>query len=186
MLKTLNKIPFQRLYQPIEKFMATTGKLLAWLTLLLVLLEFLVVVLRYILKIPSIELQESALWIHSIIFMVGAAYTLTRDEHVRVDIIYRKKNWHYQAWVDVIGTLFLLFPVCFYLFFFSLDTVIASWRANESSGEVGGLPALYLLKSLMLVMPVMLAMQGVATLLKNMESLLLDHVKGNSKQEVSI
>ncbi len=143
------------------------GKVIAILCLLLVLDIFFVVILRYLFDQPSVMLQEAGMWMHSSIFLLGAAYTLAADEHVRVDIFYRGASPVYRAWVDIVGTLLLLFPVCAYLFINSLNYVALSWKIAETSAEVGGLPALYLLKTLLLIMPLLLALQGLAIIFKN-------------------
>ena len=160
------------LYQPIEMWISLLAKGLAWLTFLLVIIEFSVVALRYLFDFPSISLQESALWVFSFIFMLGTACTLGFDEHVRVDIFYRKCSIQFQTWVNLFGIIFLLFPVCFYLIYFSWHTVQTSWVLNEASSEAGGLPALYLLKSLMIVMPILLSIQGLAWMLRCIDTLL--------------
>ena len=152
----------------IEKTSYWSGRLVSWLTLLLVLLVFVVVVLRYLFEIGSIPLQESITYLHGMIFLLGAAYTLQQDEHVRVDVFYSSMTHRNRAWVDLGGTIFLLFPVCLYIFTMSLDYVLLSWRINESSGEAGGLPGLYLLKSLILIMPVMMMVQGTASILRSL------------------
>ncbi len=71
-----------------------------------------------------------------------------------------------RAWVDLIGTLLFLFPVCIYIFSMSLDYVLLSWSINEASSESGGLPGLFLLKSLILVMPILMMLQGLAWILR--------------------
>ncbi|PCJ49061.1 MAG: C4-dicarboxylate ABC transporter permease [Gammaproteobacteria bacterium] len=150
----------------IEKFSNLCGRAVSWLTLLMVLLVFTVVVMRYLFELGSIPLQESITYLHGIIFLMAAAFTLQQDEHVRVDVLYRTMTHQKRAWIDLAGTLFLLFPVCITIFYLSFDYVIISWKINESSGESGGLPALYLLKSLILIMPVLMILQGFANLLK--------------------
>ena len=152
----------------IEKTSDWSGRLVSWLTLLMVLLVFVVVVLRYLFEIGSIPLQESITYLHAMVFLLGAAYTLKQDEHVRVDVFYSSMTHRNRAWVDLGGTIFLLFPVCLYIFTMSLDYVLLSWRINESSGEAGGLPGLYLLKSLILIMPVMMMLQGTASILRSL------------------
>jgi len=142
------------------------GRGCAWLSVTLVITVFTVVVLRYLFATPSIALQESALWQHNLIFMLGAAYTLNLDEHVRVDIFYRDAGPRYRAWVDLIGTLVLLLPLCGFLFWYNLDYVELSWRVYERSADVGGLPGLFVLKSLLLVLPVLLAIQGLGMVIE--------------------
>jgi TRAP-type mannitol/chloroaromatic compound transport system permease small subunit len=99
--------------------------------------------------------------------MLGAAYTMQRDGHVRVDIFYQKLSRRGRAWVDLLGTLLLLVPVCVFIAWVGWDYVLKSWEVTESSPEAGGIPAVYLLKTLMVVMPVLVVVQGFAWILRN-------------------
>lgn len=150
----------------IEKFSEWSGKLISWLTFLMVLLVFVVVVIRYVFNMGSIALQESITYLHGMVFLLAAAYTLKQDEHVRVDIFYSSMSPQKRAWVDLVGTLLFLFPVCLTIFFMSLDYVLISWKINEVSSESGGLPGMFLLKSLILLMPVLMMLQGLAWVLR--------------------
>lgn len=139
-----------------------TGRVVSWLTLALGLTGFLVVVLRYAFDSGWIWMQESLTWMHALVFMLGAGYTLKHDEHVRVDVFYRGFSRRARAMVDLAGTMLFLLPLCGYLVYESLPYVLSSWRVAERSREAGGLPALYLLKSVIPLMAVLLAIQGVA------------------------
>jgi TRAP-type mannitol/chloroaromatic compound transport system permease small subunit len=99
---------------------------------------------------------------HATVFLLAAAYTLSRDEHVRVDIFYRGMSPRGQALVDSLGVLLLLLPTCLWIVFSAWDYVAASWQVRESSLETGGMPGLFLLKSLIIVTPVLLAIEGLA------------------------
>jgi TRAP-type mannitol/chloroaromatic compound transport system permease small subunit len=99
--------------------------------------------------------------------MIGAAYTLNHDSHVRVDIFYRDMSAGKKALVDLLGTLFLLFPVCVFIFISSWHGVITSWQELEASQRTGGLDFAYILKSTMLLMPALLFLQGLAMVIKN-------------------
>lgn len=144
-----------------------TGRCVAWLTLLMMLLTCLVVLLRYGFGIGSIALQESVLYLHALVFMLGAAYTLKDDEHVRVDVFYRDFSATKKAWVNILGGIFFLLPFTIYTTYLSLDYVSASWRVLETSPEPGGLPFVYLLKTLIPIMMVCLIVQGLADIAKN-------------------
>jgi len=145
-----------------------TGRAVAWLTLGMVVGGFLIVVLRYAFDTGWIWMQESITWMHALVFLLGAAYTLERDEHVRVDVIFRGLPERRQAVVNVLGTLLLLLPTCAFLFVWSFGYVASSWSVFESSREAGGLPGVFLLKSALPAMAVLLALQGVAELLRNL------------------
>jgi len=142
------------------------GKASAWLTLIMVLVTFVVVVMRYAFDAGLIWLQESVVWMHAFVFMVGAAYTLQQEQHVRVDIFYRKMSAKGRAWVDLAGVVVFLLPLCFFLAWKALDYVAVSWKLHEASRESGGLPypLIPLLKSILIVMPVTVGLQGIALL----------------------
>ena len=142
------------------------GKASAWLTLFMVLVTFVVVVLRYIFDAGLIWLQESVVWMHGFVFMVGAAYTLQQEEHVRVDIFYREMSPRGRAWVDLIGISVFLLPLCALLGWKAFDYVAVSWQLQEASRESGGLPypLIPLLKSILVVMPITVGLQGIALL----------------------
>ena len=161
----------------IDKFTELTGKAIAWLTLAMVLVSFIIVVLRYGAGIGWIAMQESVLYLHAIVFMLGAAYTLKADGHVRVDIFYQRFSARTKALVNLLGGLFLLLPVVVFIFYISLDYVIISWQIMEKSSEAGGLPLVYLNKSLLLLLPVTLLLQGLAEIMRNLVFLLV----GNSQ-----
>ncbi len=143
-------------------FSEWTGRCIAWLTLTMVLFTFCVVVLRYLFNVGFIWMQESITYMHAVVFMLGAAYTLKHDGHVRVDVVYRLLSYRARAVVDLFGTLFLLFPVCAFIFYISWEYVAASWAVREVSQEAGGIPGVYLLKSVIPLMAFLLFLQGVA------------------------
>lgn len=152
----------KRLQAALDRFARLTGHASAWLSLGLVLLTVTVVVLRYGFDYGNIGLQEAALYLHASLFMLGMAYTLSLDEHVRVDIFYRRWPAHKQALVDLAGTALFLIPLCITLLVLSWDYVLVSWQRQEGSADAGGLPFLYVLKTLLLAMPVLLLIQALA------------------------
>lgn len=161
----------QRMADSVERLAEATGRAVSWLTLGLALVGFLVVVLRYAFDTGFIWMQESVTWMHAVVFMVGAAYTLKHDEHVRVDVVYRGLTVRRRALIDLTGTLLFLLPFCAYVLYESLPYVEGSWRIGERSREAGGLPALYLLKSVIPAMAVLLAIQGAAVVLRSLATL---------------
>jgi TRAP-type mannitol/chloroaromatic compound transport system permease small subunit len=162
----------RRIADGLDRLSQATGQAVSWLTLCMVIVTCVVVVLRYVFDLGWIWLQESVTWMHSTVFMIGAAYTLQREEHVRVDILYRNMTARKQAWVNLLGTLFLLLPTTLLIFFSSLEYVSASWRYQEVSQEAGGLPALYLLKFLIPLGAALLSAQGLALGLRSLLVLL--------------
>lgn len=148
----------------IDGLNAFVGNLTAWLTLLMVIITVVIVVLRYIFDVGFIWLQEGLTWMHAAVFMLGAAYTLQQDEHVRVDIFYREMSAKRRGWVNLLGALVFLFPLCAYLTIESWDYVRSAWAIREISRDSGGLPypAIPLLKSMLLLMPGLVALQGLS------------------------
>lgn len=142
------------------------GKTFAWLTLLLVLGTSVVVVLRYGFGIGATALQEAVLYGHALVFMGAAAWVLQRNGHVRVDIFYQRFSPRGQALVELLGTLFLLLPVCLFLGWTSWDYVTNSWATLEGSSESGGLKFVYLQKSIILLLVATLVLQGISDLIK--------------------
>jgi len=155
------------LVETLEAIGIWTGRIVSWLSLFMVLTTFLVVVLRYALDLGWIAMQESVTYMHATLFMLGASYTLQRNGHVRVDIFYQKLSRRGRAWVDLLGTLLLLVPVCVFILWAGWGYVFESWEVMEGSREAGGIPAVYLLKTLILAMPVLMLLQGLAWILRN-------------------
>ena len=162
-----------KLQNPIDRFNDATGKLTAWLTLLMVVTTFVIVVMRYIFDAGLIWLQESVVWMHATVFMVGAAHTFLHDGHVRVDIFYREMSMRRKAFVDLFGVAFLLLPLCALLTSKSFDFAMTSWAMHEASRESGGLPypLLPIVKSVLIIMPITVGLQGVSLLLRSIQSL---------------
>ncbi|MFA5630039.1 MAG: TRAP transporter small permease subunit [Porticoccaceae bacterium] len=156
------------LYRGLDCITELTGKCIIWLTLLVVINTCVVVALRYFFSGGSIAIQESLTYIHATLFMLAMGYALKHGSHVRVDIFYRNFTPRTQALVDVLGALLCLLPLSVLIFVMSWDYVMASWAVHEVSTEGGGIKGVYLLKTLMLLLPVTLIIQGVAELLKNL------------------
>lgn len=150
-----------------------TGKASAWLTLFMVIITFIVVVMRYVFDAGLIWLQESVIWMHAVVFMLGAAYTLQQEDHVRVDVFYRDMTPKRRALIDLIGVITFLLPLCAFLGWKSFDFVAASWSLREASRESGGLPypLIPLLKTVLVLMPAAVALQGASLLLRSLHTL---------------
>ena len=157
----MNRTRIENIAEATDRFVCAVGRAASWLCLVMVLVAGVVVTLRYFFGVGWIWLQETVTWMHAAVFLLAAAYTLSSDEHVRVDVLYRKMTPRKQAIVDTVGVLVLLLPTCGWILWSAWDYVIASWRVGEASLETGGLPGLFLLKSLIVVAPVLLAVEGV-------------------------
>ena len=156
---------FQRSVQAIDSINERVGRFVSWLVLALVLTTFFIVVLRYLFDLSWVMMQESIVYLHAVIFMLGAAYTLKHEGHVRVDIIYQRCTPTVKAWIDLLGTMFLLLPVAGFILWSSWEYVLDSWDILESSRNSGGLPYVYLLKTTLLFMSGLLILQGLSLLM---------------------
>ncbi len=157
----------------IDRFSEATGRTASWLTLAMVLVTFVIVVMRYVFDVGLIWLQESLTWLHAVVFMLGAAYTLQQEQHVRVDIFYREMSDRRRAWVNLLGVTFFVFPMCALFVWTSWDYVAASWSIAEVSRNAGGLPYPFvpLLKTVLIVMPIAVGLQGMSLLLRSAQSI---------------
>jgi len=152
----------QRFTHAVSRFNDWLGRTVSWLTLGMVLITFVIVVLRKFFDLGWIWLQESVTWMHAIVFMLAAAYTLNHDEHVRVDIFYTNFSPRKRAIVNLFGTIFLLLPLCVFIVWSSWDYVTESWRIRETSWQSGGIAYLYLLKSVIPITAILLGLQGLS------------------------
>lgn len=157
----------QRLASRCDQINEAVGRSISWFTIAMVVLTFLIVVLRYLFNLGWIAMQESVTYLHAFVFMLGAAYTLKHEGHVRVDIFYQKASARTRAWVDLLGSVFLLMPMMLFIFFVSWDYVSNSWALLEDSPETGGLPGVFILKTAILLLPILMIMQGLAKAAQN-------------------
>ena len=150
----------------IDRANHTIGRGAMWLSIAMVLVQFLVVVMRYAFGIGSILMQEAIVYMHAILFMMAAADTFLADAHVRVDIFYARLPAARKAIIDLLGNALLVLPFCVLLVLVSIDYVRLSWSVLEGSRETSGIPAVFLLKTVILVFAVQLALQAVSGIIK--------------------
>ena len=151
----------------IDLFNEKIGILTSYLAIPLILITFFVAFMRYALDFGSIAIQEITIYLHALIFTVGASYTLKNNMHVRIDIFYNKFSDNLKKNINLFGTIFFLLPSCILIFVTSFNYVISSIMLLESSKEAGGLPILYILKSYILLMVFTLFLQAISEIIKN-------------------
>ncbi len=156
-----------RLHQILDRCNHKIGSAVAWLALGMLLVQFVVVVQRYVFSIGSLFMQESIVYMHGFLIMLGGGYTLLYNEHVRVDIFYRSASQHYKNLINLWGSLLFLLPVCGIIWWSAWPNVELSWRNLEGSTETSGIPVKYLLKSSVLLFALLLGLQGVSTAIKS-------------------
>jgi len=161
-------IALKRIADAIDTLNDRIGRGIAWLTLGMVLVGFAVVLMRYVFGLGSTIIQESIIYMHAIVFMGCAGYALAHNGHVRCDIFYAAATPRSKAIIDIIGTVFFLLPMCVLIVWTAWPYVRASWAVLETSQEGRlGIPAVFLLKSLILVFPALLGLQAVSLLLQS-------------------
>lgn len=164
-----------RLITFLDAINRNVGAGIRWFALLMVLIQFTVVVMRYSLGFNSIAVNESVLYLHAALFMLGAGYTLLVDGHVRVDIFYAKAQPRCQALIDVFGHLFLLIPPMLVLLYWSWPSVYSAWKIKEGAISVGGIPATWVMKLLIPAFCLLLLVQSLSCLLRNILKLMNKH-----------
>ena len=162
----------------IEHLSDRLGKAVSWLTGIMVVVMTLVVILRYGFNLGWISLQESVLYLHAAVLMLGMSYVLKHDQHVRVDIFYNRYSPVTQDVINILGHLVLLIPTCVFIIYISFNYVVQSWQFLEGSQEAGGLPFVYLLKSLIIVMPCLLILQALSNLVIRFNRVKATRAKG--------
>ncbi len=162
-----------RLASAIERLNDGVGRLAGWLVILMVAIIVYDVAMRYLFHEGSVALQELEWHLFALVFLLGSAYTLRHDGHVRVDIFYRSHAFddRVRAWIDIVGVVCLLVPFCVLVIVSSLPFVGNAFALGEGSPDPGGLPARYLLKAAIPVGFTLLLLQGVAMLIRRVESL---------------
>jgi len=138
------------------------GRPLRWVALITVLLTCGIVILRYALNSGAVLLQESVMYLHGALFMLAIALGVDHNTHVRVDVLYSRRSPEQQAWIDLVGHILFLLPVAGFMIWVSLPYVSNSWQILEVSSEVGGIPGVFLLKTLIPLTGALLFCQGLA------------------------
>ena len=144
------------------------GTGVAWLTTVMVLVVCYDVLTRYVFKTSSIAVQEMEWHLFALIFLLGAAFTLKHDRHVRVDVIYTKLSPKTKAWVDLFGSLIFLLPFALLVIWSSNNFVMNSFNIRETSPDPGGLPGRYLLKAAIPAGFVLVLLQGFSLAFKSL------------------
>ena len=169
----------------LDTWIEAVGNATSWCTIFMVIITCLVVILRYGFGIGSILLQETVVYMHGIVILFGLAYTLKHDGHVRVDLVYSNQTTKKKAWTNLLGHAFFLIPFGLILVAESLGIsssipiersyVGRSWTVLEGSAEVGGLPGIFLLKSLIPLCGSLLVIQAIGEMYKA-----ISHIRDNS------
>lgn len=166
----------------INQFSDALGKVSAILFLLLLLNVFYDVIMRYLFNDVSIGMQELEWHLYAAIFMLAIPYTLFKEGHVRVDIIYEGLNLRKQAWIDLLGTLLLLIPFTILVAKYGIDFSIESYKLGERSGDPGGLPYRWLIKAVIPFAFIAISISGIGLILKSINTL-RNHTDPTNKEK---
>ncbi len=150
----------------------SVGALMGVVVIIMVINVFALVMMRYGFSFSRVWMQETYVWMHAAVFMLGAGYALAANAHVRIDVISRRYSPRGRAIMELAGVAFLATPFIWFIYTRSLPFVQRSWRIQEKSAEAGGLPALYLLKSVIVVFCVLMAIQLFASVLRSVAVLI--------------
>lgn len=160
-----------QLSQAIDTFNEWVGRSTYGLVLLMVLIGVWNVLGRYLGRFIGQNLTSNALieiqwYLFDLVFLLGAAYALKHNEHVRVDLFYKDWQPRRRALVNLLGTILGLIPFCILIIYYSWGNIVNSWQISESSPDPGGLPR-YPIKSFIIISFVLLILQGISELIKN-------------------
>jgi TRAP-type mannitol/chloroaromatic compound transport system permease small subunit len=148
------------------------GRFVSWVTALVVVVVFVDVVMRYALNISFVFTQEAEWHLFAFIFLIGAGYTLLKDGHVRVDIIYQRLGPKSQAWINLIGVIIFLLPGCYMVIATSWKFVYNAWAVMEGSPDPGGIPYRYLLKACIPAGFGLIVLQGLSMGIKSVYTII--------------
>lgn len=145
----------------LDKVTCRIGELASWCTFILIFAIVLNVILRYVFNRGMIALEELQWHLYSVVILFGLSYTMARDAHIKVDVLYSRMSRRRQAWIDLFSILFLLIPFICLVCWHSIDFVYRSWELNESSVVQQGLPWRWIIKS---ALPISFVLFGIAAI----------------------
>ena len=152
-----------------EKSNKVIGEYISWFIIFMVIIQLIIVMARYIFGIGFLKLQELLIYLHGLSFTLAAGYTLLNDEHVRVDLIYRTSSDMYKSIINILGSLFFLIPFCLITYSTCFPYVERSWKILEGSPETSGLNAVFLLKTALIIFPLLLLIQAISIIYRNIK-----------------
>ena len=150
----------------LEKISIVSENITKYFFYIMFILVIVNILLRYIFNINFIFMQELVMYLHAFIFLFGISICLKENSHVRIDVFSNKLGAEVKKYIEILGTVFLIIPFCLFVLYESTPIVIRSWEMLESSGEPGGLPFIYILKSSIYVFASLLLIQALGRLVK--------------------
>ncbi|MGE4383479.1 MAG: TRAP transporter small permease subunit [Arcobacter sp.] len=157
-----------KLERGFDKFADMIGYTTAFIMVLMILNVTYDVIMRYFFNTGSIAMQEMEWHLFSVIILLGISYTLKEDGHVRVDLIYDRLTQKKKAKINMVGVVLFIIPVALLIAVESIPFVIESFNSNEQSGDPGGLPYRWLVKSLIPLSFFLLIITSIGFFIKNL------------------
>ncbi len=170
-----------KLEKVFNKFADFIGNITAIAIVLMILNVLYDVIARYFFNTGSVAMQEMEWHLFSIVILLGISYTLKEDEHVRVDILYNRWSVRKKAVINMVGAVVFILPISLLIGFSSIDFVYEAYSSNEMSGDPGGLPYRWIVKSLIPLSAILLVITTIGFFIKN-----LNKYKNESKLRHSI
>ncbi|MEC9206203.1 MAG: TRAP transporter small permease subunit [Pseudomonadota bacterium] len=157
----------KKLQEFLDDFIEKIGHGTSYIVVIMVFLVIITLFLRYVLNIGSVALQESIMYLHAIFFMIGISFAIKENAHVKIDILSNKFDSKQKSMVFILGVIFFMIPFSLFTIFISTDMVFNSWQIMEQSGEAGGLNFVYILKSIIPLAGILILLQSISELIKN-------------------
>lgn len=160
----------RRVSAGIDRVNNTIGVGIRWLTLIMVGIGAVGALLRYYSRAMGLSMNltplvEAQWYAFSLIFLLGAAYGVNQDVHVRVDVVFARLQAKTRALIDLVGTILFMIPFAVAMLWLSWPAVRSSWQIREMSPDPGGL-ARYPIKALILVSFALIVLQGLSHSIK--------------------
>ena len=152
----------------IDAFQERFGQAVSWLMFGMVVVVFGDVIFRYVFNRSWVFVQELEWHLFGVVYLLAAGYTMLHNEHVRVDIVYAKLSPRKKAWVDLVLLFVMFFPSCVLVIYTTFPFVRNSFVVNEGSPDPGGIPARWVLKSVIILAFLLLILQGISQVIKNL------------------
>jgi len=157
--------PLLKLARAIDAISERIGRAVSWLVLVAVLISTVNALVRYAFNYSSNAFLEMQWYLFAAVFLLGASWTLKRNEHIRIDVVVGRFSPRVHAWIDIFGGLFFLLPLCAVVLYDGVPFAAEAWRSGEMSSNAGGL-IVWPAKLLIPLGFALLALQGLAEIVK--------------------
>ena len=166
-----------KLQRGFDKFADIIGIITSIAMVIMILNVFYDVIMRYFFRSSSIAMQEMEWHLFSVIILLGIAYTLKEDGHVRVDIIYDKLSPRKQAMINMLGAIFFILPIAILVGLSSINNAVEAYQSMEISGDPGGLHYRWVVKALIPLSFLLLTISTIGFFIRNLNIFNSNHTR---------